>query len=397
MKYKHLIFVLISIALFASCEKSNIGEANIFTKIYSDPNSDISYYPLDIKQTNDEGYYALGAISIDTTRTWLNTYIAKIDKEGEMQWSSKIEPPYVNPVSNIIEIAGENYIFCMDNLSLQTHVLKIDDAGATATHATTIAEVEYPLAVSKTAEGGALLLGYDRIKRSSVLAKIDASFQIVWKTQFMIKEDAEPLLVAHLLKTGKTLPFFTGSIGEGGETHYFANGLYNYTLSLLFVKASGGERTGVGQGYRFDGGASSLLSLQGNTFAMSRFSFNRHFLLPTIDIDINSISSINDYGGGHLAEIAADAQTITKKMKIKDKDAIVFASNSNNNQVVIYAYDLASGELILRKNLGFENPVTVGGMIQTSDEGIAILVQTMVSGRFKRLAIYKIPKEHLSE
>ncbi len=395
MKTYPLLYLMIFVFFAISCEKNNIGEANIFTKIYSDQNSDISYYPLDIKQTADEGYLVLGSISIDTTRTWLNTYVAQIDKEGEMQWSSKIALPYVNPVGNIIEIGGENYIFCMDNLSLQTHVLKINNAEATATQVATIQDVEYPLAVSNIAEGGALLLGYDRIKRSSVLAKIDASFKVVWKTEFLIKEDAEPLLVEHLLKTGKTLPFFTGSIGEGGATHYFANGLYNYTLSLLFVKAAGGDRTGIGQGYRFDGGASSLLPLQGNTFAMSRFSFNRNFLLPTVNIDINSISSINDYGGAHLAEIADYANTITKKMKIKNKDAIVFACNTNNNQVVIYAYDLSEGKLILRKNLGFEHPVMVGGMIQTKDEGIAILVQTMVAGRFKRLGLYKIPKEHL--
>ncbi len=395
MKHKLIILLLISMVVATSCEKSTIEKENIFTKIYSDPNSDISYYPLDIKQTADGGYYALGAISIDTTRTWLNTYIAKIDKEGEMQWSSKIESPYVNPVGNIISAGGEDYIFCMDNISLQTHVLKIDNAAATASHVATIGEVEYPLAVSQIEGGGALLLGYDRVKRSTVLAKISTSFELVWRTEFLVMENAEPILVDHLIKTGKSLPFFTGSVGKGDATHYFANGLYNYTLSLLFVNASDGSRTGVGQGYRFDGGASSLLYLQGNTFAMSRFSFNRHFILPRVDIDMNSVSTINDYGGGHLAEIAADAQTVTKQMKIDGKEQVVFATNTNNNQVIIYAYDLSTGELTLRKNLGFENPVKVGGMIKTKDEGIAILVQTMVAGRFKRLGMYKIPKEHL--
>lgn len=392
------IYLLIALALLTvSCKKNDIKKENIFTKIYSDPNSDISYYPLDLKQTKDDGYYVLGASSIDTTRTWLNTYVAKIDKEGEMQWSSHIELPYVNPIRNIVDIGGEYYIFCMDNISLQTHVLKIDASAQTASQVATIAELTYPLAVSKTPDNGALLLGYDRIKRSSVLTKVDGSFKVVWQTQFRVIEDAEELLVDHLIKTGKTLPFFTGTIGSGSATHYYANGLYNYTLSLLFVDASSGTRTGVGQGYRFDGGAESITHIQGNTFSMARFSFNHHFLLPTIDININAITTINDYGGAQLAEIAADAISTTKKMKIDGKEAVVFATNTNNNQVIIYAYDLSSNDLILKKYLGFEHPVTVGAVIQTSDEGIAVLVQTMVTGRFKRIGFYKIPKEHLTK
>ena len=33
-----------------TCKKDNINPENIFTKIYNDANSDISYYPLDILQ-----------------------------------------------------------------------------------------------------------------------------------------------------------------------------------------------------------------------------------------------------------------------------------------------------------------------------------------------------------
>ncbi len=390
-----IMLIVLLIALVTSCEKDNITKKNIFTKIYSDPNSDISYYPLDIKQAGDESFFILAASSIDTTRTWLNAYVAQIDKEGEMMWSSKIEVPSVNPVGDIVEINGEYFIFCMDNISLQTHVLKIDNSAQTASLVATVSEAEYPLAVSKTPDNGALLLGYDRLTRNSVLTKLNGSFEVVWQTKFRVMQDAEEILVDHLIRTGKTLPFFTGSVGQGNATHYFANGFYNYTLSLMFVDASGGNQTGIGQGYRFDGGASSLIYLQGNTFAMSRFSFNQHFLLPTIDINMNEITTINDYGGGFVAEIAADAQTKTKFMKINGKNAVVYASNTNNNQVILYAYDLSAGTLMFRKQLGFDHPVKVGGLIQTKDEGIGILVQTMVTGRFKRIGFYKLPKEHL--
>jgi len=392
---EYILFIIAIGVLISACKKSNVEPENIFTKIYNDPNSDISYYPLDIAQAGTSGYYILGATAIDTTRTWLKTYVAKVDELGEMEWSVELDAPYVNPVSNLINIGGEYFIFCMDDISLGTHILKIDEAGQTASHVATLEEIIYPLAVSKTPDNSFLLLSYDRTRRNSMMSKIDGSFNVSWQSEFNVIEDAEEFLVEHLIKTGKNLPFFTGTVGTGSATHYFANGLYNYTLSLLFVDAASGDRTGIGQGYRYDGAAGALVHIQGNSFALSRFSFGTHFLLPSVNMEINSVTTLSDLGGGKLAEIASDAETEAKIMTIAGKDAIVFATNTNNNQVIVYAYDIATNELILKKYLGFSNPVKIGGLIQTSDEGIGILVQTMVTGRFKRIGFYKIPKEHL--
>ncbi len=391
-------FIFLSITFLTSllaCKKSDIKPENIFTKIYSDSNSDISYYPLDFSENGSGGYYILSSTSIDTTRTWLNTFIMETDDLGEMTWSVTLDKPYVNPISNLISMGGAFYFFCMDEISLGTYLLKIDESNHTAELVKSFPEIVYPLAVSKTPDNGFLLLSYDRTTRSSSINKIDASFNISWQSKFKVIEDAEEQLIDHLIKTGKNIPFFTGTVGEGTASYYYANGLYNYTLSLLFVNASNGERAGVAQGYRYDGGASSILSLEGNTFALSRFSFGEHFILPSTTIDVNSITSLSDLGGGKLAEIAADAETRVKKITLNGKPSIVFATNTNNNQVIVYIYDIASNELLTKKYLGFANPVKIASVMQTKDEGLALLVQTMVTGRFKRISMYKIPKEHL--
>ena len=389
------LFSLIILTSVISCKKTEIKPENIFTKIYSDSNSDISYYPLDFLENGNGGYYILGSTSIDTTRTWLSAFIMGTDELGEMTWSVILDKPYVNPISNLINLSGEFYFFCMDEISLGAHLLKINEATHSAELIKTFPEIIYPLAVSKTPDNGFILLSYDRTTRSSSINKIDASFNITWQSKFRVIEDAEEQLIDHLIKTGKNIPFFTGTVGEGSASYYFANGLYNYTLSLLFVNASNGETAGVAQGYRYDGGASSLLPLQGNTFALSRFSFGEHFILPSTTIDVNSISSLSDYGGGKLAEIASDSETRVKKITINGKPSIVFATNTNNNQVIIYIYDLASNELLIKKYLGFGHPVKIASVMQTKDEGLALLVLTMVTGRFKRISMYKIPKEHL--
>ncbi|NJO88278.1 MAG: hypothetical protein HC831_04380 [Chloroflexia bacterium] len=97
-----LLFVGIT-AILVSCKKNDIGPENIFTKIYSDPNSDISYYPLDIAEAGG-GYYILAGIAADTARVWPNTYVARVDAEGEMVWSAQIDAPYVSPIANLIEL-----------------------------------------------------------------------------------------------------------------------------------------------------------------------------------------------------------------------------------------------------------------------------------------------------
>lgn len=378
-----------------SCKKTEIAPDNIFTRIYEDSNSDISYYPLDFKQTPD-GYLVLASTSIDTTRTWLKTFIMKTGETGEHEWSVTLDMPYVNPVSNLISIGSDYYFFSMDAISLGAHLLRINESGQTAELVQSFPEILYPLAASKTSDNGFLVLGYDRETRQTSITKISSSFSVQWQSKYNVSEDTEEQIVDHLIKTGRNIPFFTGSVEQGGSGYYFVNGFINYTLSIIFVNSSNGDRTGIAQGFRYDGGASALMNLQGNTFSLSRFSFGEHFLLSQVDLDMNSITSLGDIGGSKLAEIADDAEVRISKILLNDKPAIVFATNTNNNQVILYIYDLNTGELLVKKYLGFNNPVKISSVMQTSDNGLAVLVQTMVTGRFKRICIYKIPKEHLT-
>ncbi|NJO88277.1 MAG: hypothetical protein HC831_04375 [Chloroflexia bacterium] len=65
----------------------------------------------------------------------------------------------------------------------------------------------------KTPDNGVLLLSYDSDTRSSRLSKLDGSFAIQWQNDFKVNEDAEGLLLDHMIKTGKKYSFFHGSCG----------------------------------------------------------------------------------------------------------------------------------------------------------------------------------------
>ena len=207
-------------------------------------------------------------------------------------------------------------------------------------------------------------------------------------------EDVEQYLVDHLIKTGKEIPFFTGSIGEGSATHYYANGLFNYTLSMLFVLANG-DKAGVSQGFRYDAGAVSALSLGGNHFAISRSSFGDHYFSPSAVIDVNSITNLSDLNDLRLNELLPDSKTCLIIIEIDGVKKLVLAASTNNNQVLLYFYDLQSLQLTGKKFLGFANQVRVSSVIQTNDQGLAVLTQTKVAGRYSRMCLYKIPKEEI--
>ncbi|RLD84043.1 MAG: hypothetical protein DRJ07_05620 [Bacteroidetes bacterium] len=140
-----------------------------------------------------------------------------------------------------------------------------------------------------------------------------------------------------------------------------------------------------------------MVSIQASNFAVSRFVYDYHYILPSTTLSVSSIISASDLGGEKAAELAEDAHTRIIKMNIDNRNLIVYASNTNSNQILLLFYDLSTGELVTKKYLGHTNPVKVASLIQTADSGLAVLAQTMVAGRFKRNALYKIPKEQILE
>ncbi|OQX98152.1 MAG: hypothetical protein B6I20_11400, partial [Bacteroidetes bacterium 4572_117] len=149
---------------------------------------------------------------------------------GELVWETTLSEPYVNPITSLMISGSDVHFLCMDKISLGTYIMKIDNANNGAEVTDYQADLVYPLASSQTPDNGILLLSYDRNMRSSKLTKFNSSFSITWDNTYRVIEDAEEMLVAHLTRSGKTLPFFTGTIGNGEG--YFANALYNYSLAL---------------------------------------------------------------------------------------------------------------------------------------------------------------------
>ena len=65
---KSIIFLLISGILLVTCDvkKSNVAPENNYIKVYNNTDYNISFYPLDMVQTEDGGFLILSALD-DTT------------------------------------------------------------------------------------------------------------------------------------------------------------------------------------------------------------------------------------------------------------------------------------------------------------------------------------------
>ena len=158
---------------------------------------------------------------------------------------------------------------------------------------------------------------------------------------------------------------------------------------------SGGNPQGVSQGQRDDGGISSAAHLDGSRFALSRFNFGDNYFLPSTDMATGSITSSVDLGGNPMLELKPDARVVLKKVEINGEDVLLYGGDTNNRQIVIYAYDFQTGEFLGSKFLGFSNAYELAGFSTTMDEGLVIAGTTYAAGRFARISLFKLSQKEL--
>ncbi len=393
--YQRLLigFALFTSQFITSCDiqENEVAPGLSFTKIYNNPDFSGNYDPLDIRQTSDSGYVVLAA-----SDSW-NVYLLKADPKGEFTWERTLPEPYVNPVSSLFEINGTYYFFCMDEITLATYLMRIDLDGGDPEVVQTYPDIIYPLHASLNPDFTMLIQSYDRDARATALTKLNANFSIDWQEKYDVLDDAEEPIIEHLTRIGNRLPFFTGHVeGAGNSGYYYLNGFYNFTMSMMFVRASNGELTGVINGFRDKGGISAATYLGNNQFALSRYDFGDNFFLPNTNVDMQGVAFSGDLEVNGFPELSPNAKVIVKKRNIDTREAIVYGSDTKTNQLVLYAYNPETGALLDVKYLGQTYPYEMGSFTFTSDGGLAVLGKTFVAGRFPRLTVFKLTKDEVS-
>ena len=374
------------------CSDSEVSPTDNFVRIYNNELFDISYNPLDIKQTPDGTYIIL------STANETDTYLLRVSEFGEFISDTIISTPYTNPLSELFLVNGEYHFFSMDNVTLSTYLLKVNlsDSNQVPELVQSFPEIIYPLHASQVPDGGFLIQSYKRDARSTALTKLDASFSQSWQAEYEVLEDVEGSIIAKFAGTGeRSLPYFTGANDDGSI--YFLNGFYNFSFSLLFVNAANGDLVGTLNGLREETGVSAVVHLTGDQYALSRFSFEENFILPTGTINIQGNEFSGEIGGNEFPEILSHAKVIVKKLDINGTSAIVYGTETKSKQIALYIYDATDGSLINSTYFGNTNPHEFGNFSLTDDGGIAVVGRTFVAGRFPRVVFFKMSQEEVND
>jgi hypothetical protein len=355
-----------------------------FIKIYNDERFNSSYIPMDIVAAEDDGYFILSAFE-----AW-NTYILRVDAEGNFMWDYKLDEQYVNPIKGLYFDDGAFHFFCMDNLSLGTYLMKASDESKSAEVERNLGYIIYPLASSKV-DDGYLLESYNRESYSTRLTKLGEDFGEIWHEEYSVEQDVEEAIISHLTRIGDRQPFFTGQ--AGGK--YYLNGYFNYSMSLLFVNASDGTQTGVINGFRDESAISSARYIDGNSFALSRYDQGENFINPGIDLNTAATGISSDLEGNEHPEMTPNAFVHGAAVNVNGKEVTIFATTTKAGQILLYAYDAINGNLVGTQHLGQVNPYEAIDFTATADGGLAVLGSSYVNGRFSRICLIKLSEKQV--
>lgn len=393
---KNLIWSLLACTfLFTSCDskKNEVEPETGFSKIVGSNKYAGRFYPWDVKETEDEGFIAL---SSSNSSAFKNILITKIDKTGELEWEIADSSTFVNPVGEIFEQNGSYFIFAMQQVTLNTHLLRINLANRTLEDVQAYANFLYPISASKV-PGGFLLQCFDRDAERIRIMKLNSSFNEEWRERYSVFEDPEEFN-SHLTLENR-LPFFCGYVGgENNASHYYFGGMYNFTLTTAFINISDGALVKRMAGFRYEAGVSNLLHLNESNFFLTKYNVSKEAsLLRNLEIDITSggiLNAQNDLPENVDFEISSDARNILKKITLNDRNLIVHATESKNQETILNFYN-QQGTQVANKRIGSDSAYLLGNLTPTTDGGLMVLCHTFIAGRLSRLVFIKIPKTEI--
>jgi hypothetical protein len=398
-----LLCALLTITLIITgCEEKSsvVFDEQNFTKIYDNNQFSVSYYPIDVQQTDDGGYLILGERKLYDSAFRL-TYLVKVDKYGNFEKDLEVDENFVNPVGKLTKIGASYYFFCMDGNTL-AYLASVDEDLSTDLQTVPVGGggIFYPSASTYLAtEQEFVLSSYNDLSKQSAISVVDITGATKKHKSFSIGigEDVEEPIINHFIHTGKQLPFDAGRVPGG---LYYFNGFYNYTLSLVFTDFPSDEEegpNGVVNGQQENGGLSAVLPLGANKFAVSRFNFGDNYFQPNAVINTSAVSSAIGLLGNKLPELVPDARVRIIRATTDTKSALIYASDTRSRQIGLFFYDEVTGEFISSRYLGFFNPFELASIIQTADGGIAVCGTTFLAGRFPRICLFKLSKSDLEK
>lgn len=398
MKPKHFYTGLFILIIIWSCEikDSDISPDASFVRVYESTNIDEAYYPEDIVQLDNKEYLIVSSLIDSSLTNYPKVNLTALAPSGEIISSIVLPENYTNPVPEWLPVGDQYYFVCMDDVTLQAVMVQVSLTGDNLSYSEfMILDRRMPLYASKVGKS-ILLLSYDRIGRNSIIDLYDDNFNTQWASSVSANEDFENEVRRHLKKTGKFFPFFIGGVDNDGiYDYYYVNCLVNYSMAMLFLEGVSGSVTGRLYTYQEETAISSAIHLELDTFALSRFHSGDNYVFPRAGLDINELQNAENFNDILISQLKDDATMDIMSYELNDKQYVVYASTSKSNKIVLLFFNADTGEQLYVHTLGYGNPVEIANIIQTADNGIAVLGKTWINSQYQRMILYKLSADQL--
>jgi len=383
---------LLLLFLVASCgiSQKEILPEDGFLKIYNHPDEHRAYYPAGVLELPGGGYIVASAIKEDSSEVeYPRTALICTDNRGVLNWT--VEYDWLAPAPGLFLSGGQVGLVAMDP-QLSAHLLLVNPAEGEIVRTVDLG-MTMPLVSHALPDGGFLLLGYDFVSRSSWIGRYNGSNTRSAGTLLPVNTDMGLMIQRHMNKSGEHLPFFLGSHDASAGPGYFVSCLYNYTLRTAFLNGSSLALSGDLFSYQTNEAVSSLIYKGMDYFGTTGFYEAGNYILPHSALDVGSSQNIKDYPLESLYELTERAKVYSALIADGAEGYMLTASQTNANSLVIYQYALESDSLVATHHRHFDHRVEVAGIIPTSDNGVTVLAQIHVTGKYRRTLLLKEPGE----
>ncbi|MFY0689728.1 MAG: hypothetical protein JXQ90_21335 [Cyclobacteriaceae bacterium] len=384
---KVVIIVLIS-TFIIGCQQEEIP-VNGFLRIYDHSNLDIEFTPVSMAETSTGGLMILSEQTVENSEFSTGNIIVT-DDEGSILSQATLTDGLGVPIGDLMKFADAYYFFTLDINTYECLLISVDENGAVASPIS-IPSLSFPLAASKVGDQ-MLLLSYDAQNQNSILSLINLDGSLANLAAYSIGAgtDAQQRILDHYFEKDKRLPFFTGQHSSGA---YYFNGIYNYTLSLVFSDMSANPQ-GIIQGQAFSGGVSAI---EPGGSALVGFQYQDIFWELQPAINTSSVTSSISYFNNRQHEIKSKSPSKILNYTNAGTSYILIAAETEKRQAVLYFIDASSGIVEHVEYIGYANPFTFSDLIVSENNDLFVTGSTFVNSQFERAFVKKFTSDEINE
>lgn len=403
------------------------GSKGSFSKIYN--NSDqADYTPLDIKPTND-AYIILGMVDE-------HPYLLKVNEEGNFLWDTTL-PEYTYPIPELqIQTSKENtpyyYFVCnkpVEAWKVQVLSVEVNNKGEVTNspaiiynylkdlsfspiHASINSKDNYLLMSGNSFWGDVLFFSgiennvWDRTtfwppyegncRESYPLSDRRFHYSGIIKGNDYFAHTWPERQYYYLLKKSPICLMITMMVIENNKGFPIGFFVENPFLALEW-DASGQSNANL----------TPPLDPPWKSLKLSGAYLKNDVIYFVINYDVEEkVNEINDTlsfpdsnSEKRQDELDELKPVFIKSMKVNGEKIAFFAGTTRKNQIVLYAYDYNynEGDFLNKRYFGETRIYEAAGLIETGDNGLAILGSTYIVDQFKRICLIKLSKADLEE